>query len=1166
VFLFVLALAFCSQIAAAQESSLRLALIYPPEAAPLGDLLTAELGKEQGISLLEREQIRRIFEEKALNAAQANQDPARVGALLGAEGLIILEASGGAGKASRSVSFRMIWAERGIVLHETVLPYSEKEVAKAVDNALPQIKQALRKLGELRTAGKSAVAMHIKGVYADSGGEVDLRQGLGLLFSQRIQHETGWVVVDRRNLTDATFENEQAQGKGDQKLVAATHRLTLGFAKEGAVLKFRGQLEMPGGEPKPFAFSGKFEEPVALADAMMMELRKAMGVGENVNAAPWDPNKEAQELFNWANQEFSARSSKCREAYEAGSASWALGLRKPEVALLRAILLSRWAWTEQRSRNERQDCPLIDDKDAVRRMLQAMELWQDYCRAFPGADVEMSGYISNSLQHLEIDDILGNAGELLKAIYADGLGTQYSDDLPRLRRALREAVDELPGIKWGKVKERDWMEKRIALVIRFSGLWEEDYAAAQKRIGNALLTFNRNDYRSGALTFEEIEHDLRMGERNWKSERLTFLYPKCKADEAECRLRGLEIIQQLENSHKDDPSLFATALKWNLGLYRFGVPSAKEDLDSAKYLGLTAEEVMPDLVPGDPYKWLSTTKKLELFFRTLAVRKPDQLLKRGVLQGFTHFSSPDLSSEDALRVAQALDFYWSEAERDVPLMKNPETNNEKTPFATGRASNEYIGCIARVLNDIRMVHPNVDDWMQKRYPDRRLPDNAFPVRRLWFSRHWKSIAPLNLSCLGNHESPRVATDGRNLFINSYRGVWDEITGMWMVAPPQMQVQKVYMGPDLDITIASNVASDGWIFFMTPQESITPDGPRLYAAKAGREPVIHKMKGDLRNVEGVAGFVPPCAYVTVNGNAQGKAKRIYRWNLEKNTMDLIADGARTPPANPLDRCLGMGIYSWLLVTKLPNGDDGLLLSYYDKTDNFSVFSVTSQSTTPSLLGDYNPNTPAQTPWAAAFLKKISGSPTKLKVIANKNTFNLLESNYYLSSRLLLSKPKAASFNKLFPDNPYQLDSNFFETPLIYSDFYNPVNRTTGRSVSCFSVGDIRGAVLIEQLMGREKFAAVWLVFFEPDGIKYVSLRFEPTPDELEELKRYQQDAKTRYELDRWMIHAQTARPDYASDKAWGLKDALVISVVKINALWFLTREEVMEARKLARKIE
>ena len=289
VFLFVLALAFCSQIAAAQESSLRLALIYPPEAAPLGDLLTAELRKEQGISLLEREQIRRIFEEKALNAAQANQDPARVGALLGAEGLIILEASGGAGKASRSVSFRMIWAERGIVLHETVLPYSEKETAKTVENALPQIKQALRKLGELRTAGQSAVAMHIKGVYADSGGEVDLRQGLGLLFSQRMQHETGWVVVDRRNLTDAVFENEQARGKETPKLVTATHRLTLGFSREGAVLKFRGQLEMPGGQPKQITFSGKFEEPAALAEAMIKELRNAVGVAQTSNVQAWGP-------------------------------------------------------------------------------------------------------------------------------------------------------------------------------------------------------------------------------------------------------------------------------------------------------------------------------------------------------------------------------------------------------------------------------------------------------------------------------------------------------------------------------------------------------------------------------------------------------------------------------------------------------------------------------------------------------------------------------------------------------------------------------------------------------------------------------------------------------------------------------------------------------------
>ena len=302
-FLVIFVFFLCAQIARALDTPLRLALLYPPEAAPLGDLLTADLSKQEGVTLLEREQIRRIFEEKSVNAAQANQDWAKIGEILGAEGLIVLEPS-----EAQAFSFRLIWAERGIIVHETSLPNAEKDPQNVVKSALPQIEKAVRKLGELRHAGRSAVAMHIKAVNADSGKDYDLRQGLGLLFAQRMLDEPGWVVVDRRNLVDAVFENDLIQGKGEQKLVTATHRLTLGFAKEGELLKIRGQLEMPSGAPKHFEFAGKFNEPAALAAAFLSELRKSMGFAAGNIAQAWDPIQEAKAHFEWANATYGRRS------------------------------------------------------------------------------------------------------------------------------------------------------------------------------------------------------------------------------------------------------------------------------------------------------------------------------------------------------------------------------------------------------------------------------------------------------------------------------------------------------------------------------------------------------------------------------------------------------------------------------------------------------------------------------------------------------------------------------------------------------------------------------------------------------------------------------------------------------------------------------------------
>ena len=55
------------------------------EASAVGDLLTAELSKNPRITLLERNEIERVYREQGLSAA--NRDYLRLGQVLGADGL-----------------------------------------------------------------------------------------------------------------------------------------------------------------------------------------------------------------------------------------------------------------------------------------------------------------------------------------------------------------------------------------------------------------------------------------------------------------------------------------------------------------------------------------------------------------------------------------------------------------------------------------------------------------------------------------------------------------------------------------------------------------------------------------------------------------------------------------------------------------------------------------------------------------------------------------------------------------------------------------------------------------------------------------------------------------------------------------------------------------------
>ena len=306
------------------------------------------------------------------------------------------------------------------------------------------------------------------------------------------------------------------------------------------------------------------------------------------------------------------------------------------------------------------------------------------------------------------------------------------------------------------------------------------------------------------------------------------------------------------------------------------------------------------------------------------------------------------------------------------------------------------------------------------------------------------------------------------------------------------------------------------------------------------------------------------------------------------MELIADGMRKPPVNRLDEYLGLNRLSgWRdsVITKLANGDVGLAIkngtgsslgqTEYDNSTKYPAFSIGQESANVVFLGGIDSNAAVQPLWAEPFNRIIDDSINELRLENEGKTYGVQVIGALGKSTILHREPMNGNFDRAFPGNIFQLvqrsdahdRSRNGRFPL---EINFPENFTRGRSVHPFVMGDIRGAVLIEQLLGREKFSTVHLVFFERDGIKSIPLRFEPKPDELIEIKQYVKDAAnlpndSNEKADRWMMNAVTALPSWKIDGAWGLDGALVISVAKINALWFLTREEVKEARKCAKNI-
>jgi hypothetical protein len=114
-------LLFSRALAQTNGSSLRLAIVaQEPSAIAAADLLTVELSQKEQITLLERTEIDRVFREQGLSAA--NKDYLKLGQLLGADGLLLLESVKEG--TNQFLSLRLVAVKPGVVIGSMRTPLS----------------------------------------------------------------------------------------------------------------------------------------------------------------------------------------------------------------------------------------------------------------------------------------------------------------------------------------------------------------------------------------------------------------------------------------------------------------------------------------------------------------------------------------------------------------------------------------------------------------------------------------------------------------------------------------------------------------------------------------------------------------------------------------------------------------------------------------------------------------------------------------------------------------------------------------------------------------------------------------------------------------------------------------------------------------------------------
>ncbi|MEN9572694.1 MAG: hypothetical protein RL514_549 [Verrucomicrobiota bacterium] len=345
---------------------------------PLADLLMAELSTKPGFTLLERTEIDRVFREQSLDAA--NTSAVKLGALLNAQGLVLLETNAVAGGAVANVRFVAVGP--GVLLSAATLPLPLTNAPSWSQQLVTQFTPWLGKLGVPRGAAVPVSLLGLRmATIATDGREVE--EGLSLLFLHRLTREREVFALERRRLEQLSGEQELTGGLNlfwsGGAVVEGTIEQELG---DRTRLSVRLQVTPAGGKPTSFTAAGSTTNLAALADALTLKLLAEL---KKTPTGSWNPQEEAITFYEearWLN-----RWGQWRPALAAMESAWALGLRGTAHALLRQELLLaefrfatlRWPGTAEFPALLRQP-PAPEDLDRASRALAA---YTSYSRGLP---------------------------------------------------------------------------------------------------------------------------------------------------------------------------------------------------------------------------------------------------------------------------------------------------------------------------------------------------------------------------------------------------------------------------------------------------------------------------------------------------------------------------------------------------------------------------------------------------------------------------------------------------------------------------------------------------------------------------------------------------------------------------------------------------------------
>lgn len=454
-------------------------------ARPAADLLTVELSRDPGVQLLERGEIDRIYREQRLSAA--NTDYLKLGQLLGAEGLLLLDALQEG--TNHFLELKFVAVKPGVVLSRERFKLSMTSAPDWGAGLARHLAPLIRKASVLV---KDAVPLSIVGLRAgvQSAEGRELERQMTLLLIERLSRQREVFVLERRKL-DLLAGEKELKGMDESAFWNGSFLVEGTLDREGyspQSLTINARLVPPhGGAPQALDVTCNRTNLAAGIEELAAKVLAALKL--QPSPAAWNSAAEAEQFFT--NSAWAYRWGLLGQAQAASEAAWALGNHSEPLARLRARAYADDVWPiHEWSGNI--EIPGLPDPAKLKPLLRGLEL---FCHDAPLVST--------------------NAGRLDEQWYLNGL------------RLFRESAAMLDGFyHWAELtaanqeqvaETRLWTRQLLALLETNAPM---DRAGVQARFlrggpGSATLVQELKmvdlvKWNQGGLLFDRPEESLPM--------------------------------------------------------------------------------------------------------------------------------------------------------------------------------------------------------------------------------------------------------------------------------------------------------------------------------------------------------------------------------------------------------------------------------------------------------------------------------------------------------------------------------------------------------------------------------------------------------------------------------------------------------------------------------